>query len=67
MSAALILQLVLTYGPEAVSLIQSLVTKLEAGKTLTLADVELELAGLQPYGAYGVRQVTGVTPTPITA
>jgi hypothetical protein len=45
-----------TYGPGAVTLVQNLVSKIEAGGTVTLADVEAEFNGLKPYGAYGIRQ-----------
>jgi hypothetical protein len=74
MGAAAILQLVLTYGPSVVSLIQTLVAKIEAGGTLTVADVEAEFATLKPYAAYGVALATtpptappvAATPTPTT-
>jgi hypothetical protein len=63
MGAAAILQLILTYGPGAVTLVQNLVTKLEAGDTVTLADVEAQFAGMQPYAAYGIRQAGTPQPT----
>jgi hypothetical protein len=59
MNAAAILQLILAYGPDAVTLVQGLVTKLESGATLTLADVEAEFALLKPYAAYGIKQAGG--------
>jgi len=46
----------MTYGPDVVTLIQGLVTKLEAGEVLTVADVEAQFAGLQPYSSYGVKK-----------
>jgi hypothetical protein len=57
MNAAIILQLILQYGPSAVTAISDLVAKLEAGGALTVADVEAEFAGLKPYSAYSIRLV----------
>jgi hypothetical protein len=51
---ATILQLIITYGPEAVTAIESLVSKLESNKTLTIADVQAEFADLKPYSAYNI-------------
>lgn len=56
MSAAAILQLIFQYGPAAVTMVQNLVAKLEAGQTVTVADVEAELSGLKPYAAYAIRK-----------
>jgi hypothetical protein len=54
---AMILQLVVQYGPEAVTVISNLVSKLEAGGTLTVADVQAEFAPLKPYSAYKIAVV----------
>lgn len=62
MSAALILQLILQYGPALESTIGNLIAKLESGATLSVADVELEFSGLKPYSAYNVR-LANVPPT----
>lgn len=56
MTAAVILNLILTYGPGAVTLIQALIVKIEAGQTVSLADVEAELSGLKPYDQYAIRK-----------
>lgn len=55
MGASVILQLILTYGPQLETTISGLIAKLESGATLSVADVELEFAGLKPYSAYNVR------------
>jgi len=56
MNAAIILQLLMQYGPTLETGISNLVKKLEAGSTVTLADVEAEFADLEPYTAYGVKK-----------
>lgn len=58
-----ILQLVVTYGPEAVTLIENLVKNWETTGQLTLADVEAEFAPLKPYAAYGIPNVVATMPT----
>lgn len=63
MGAASIIELVVTYGPDAVALIQNLVTQFEKTGQLTTADVEAEFAPLKPYAAYGIPNVV-VTATP---
>jgi hypothetical protein len=55
MSAALILQLILQYGPALESTIGNLIAKLESGATLSVADVEAQFAGLTPYSGYNIR------------
>ena len=57
MGAAAILQLVVTYGPEAVTAVENLVNLLEEKGTLTVADVEAEFAPLKPYSAYNIAVV----------
>jgi hypothetical protein len=58
---ALILQMILTYGPEVVTGVTNLVNKLESGGQLTITDVQAEFAPLKPYSAYGI--VKAFTPS----
>jgi len=53
--ASTVLQLLMTYGPEAVTGIETLVGQLENGKPLALADVEAAFAPLKPYSAYQIQ------------
>lgn len=50
-----VLQLFTTYGPALATGIENLRLKLSAGNTVTLADVEAEFSGVQPYASFGVR------------
>ena len=45
MNFAAILAMILQYGPEAVTVIENLIAKLEGGGTVTIADVEKQFAG----------------------
>jgi hypothetical protein len=67
MGASLILQLILTYGPQLETTISDLIAKLESGATLSVADVETEFAGLKPYSAYNVRLATLPPPVSVAA
>ena len=58
MNFAAILAMILQYGPEAVTVIENLIAKLEGGGTVTIADVEKQFAGLKPYSAYGIALAT---------
>lgn len=62
-----IIQLVLTYGPEAVTLIENLVTQFESSGQLTIADVQAEFAPLKPYSAYGIPTVVATATPPAAA
>lgn len=50
-----IIQLIIQYGPEAVTAIENLVKQLESSGTLTVADVQAEFAPLKPYSAYNIQ------------
>ena len=64
MPAALaIFQALMTYGPAVEGIVSSLVSKLKAGDTVTLADVEAQFAGMQPYNAYAIRLAGTPQPT----
>lgn len=63
MTAAAILQLVMTYGPNIVEFIDDIVKKLEAGQEVTVADVEAEFVGLKPYSAYSIKLAGSSTST----
>jgi len=58
MNFAAILAMILQYGPQAVTVIENLIAKIEGGGTPTVADVEKEFAGLKTYSAYGVALAT---------
>jgi hypothetical protein len=47
---AALIQLLVTYGPEAVSAIIALMKK----QTITIDDVETAFAALKPYSAYNI-------------
>lgn len=50
-----IIGLVVTYGPQAVTLVENLVNRLENGQTLSVADVQAEFAVLKPYDGYHIK------------
>ena len=52
-----IIQLIIQYGPEAVTAIENLVKQLESSGTLTIADVQSEFAPLKPYSAYNIQVI----------
>ena len=59
-----IIQLILTYGPDAVTLVENLVKQFESSGQLTIADVQAEFAPLKPYAVYGIPNAV-VTATPL--
>ena len=64
MNFAAILAMLFQYGPEAVTVIENLIAKLEGGGTVTVADVQKEFAGLKPYDAYGIALAQPAAPAP---
>ena len=60
-----VLQLIETYGREAVTGIETLVAQIESTGSLTLADVEAAYAPLEPYGAYQIRLVKAPVTAPV--
>lgn len=49
-----IIDLITTYGPEAVTLIEGLVAKWQQTGSLTEADVETAFSTLKSYDQYGI-------------
>lgn len=63
MGAAAILQLVVQYGPQAVTAITNLVQILETKGQLTLAEVEAEFAALEPYSDFNITAAKSSPPS----